>query len=63
MSNAAAHLRDAATKHRVPAHEIASGDYRKKADKCYWLASATADARTKAALRALGDDYDARAGG
>ena len=53
----------AAIEDRTRAPEIALGDYRKNADKCYWLASSSTDARTAAALRALGDDYDARAGG
>jgi hypothetical protein len=61
MSRSASRL--AAIESRVGAPPLASGDYRQKADKCYWLASRSTDARTAAALRALGDDYDARAGG
>ena len=43
------------------AQAIPAANYRKKADRCYWLASSSSDARVAATLRALGDDYEALA--
>jgi hypothetical protein len=46
----------------VPLPETGS-TFQNRADKCYWLAANTTDPRIAASLRALGEEYEARAGG